>query len=51
MLEGTHHIAVIASNEQKALDFYVNKLGFSIEKETGGLPKGTVCGCCGWEIP
>ena len=34
MLEGTHHIAVIASNEQKALDFYVNKLGFTIEKET-----------------
>lgn len=34
MLEGTHHIAVIASNEQKALEFYVNKLGFTIEKET-----------------
>ena len=34
MLEGTHHIAIIASNEQKALDFYVNKLGFTIEKET-----------------
>ena len=34
MLEGTHHIAVIASNEQKALEFYVNKLGFTVEKET-----------------
>lgn len=34
MLEATHHIAIIASDEQKALDFYVNKLGFSIEKET-----------------
>ena len=34
MLEGTHHIAIIASDEQRALDFYVNKLGFTLEKET-----------------
>ncbi len=34
MLEGTHHIAIIASNEQRALDFYINKLGFTLEKET-----------------
>lgn len=34
MLEGTHHIAVIASDEQRALDFYINKLGFTLEKET-----------------
>ena len=34
MLEGMHHVAVIASDEGKALDFYVNKLGFTIEKET-----------------
>ena len=34
MLERMHHVAIIASNEQKALDFYVNKLGFAIEKET-----------------
>ncbi len=34
MLGGTHHIAIIASDEQRALDFYVNKLGFTLEKET-----------------
>lgn len=34
MLEGMHHVAVIASDEGKALDFYVNKLGFTVEKET-----------------
>ncbi len=33
MLEKMHHIAVIASDEKKALDFYVNKLGFTIESE------------------
>lgn len=34
MLEGTHHIAIIASDEQRTLDFYINKLGFTLEKET-----------------
>lgn len=34
MLEGAHHIAIIASDEQRALDFYINKLGFTLEKET-----------------
>lgn len=34
MLEGTHHIAIIASDERRALDFYINKLGFTLEKET-----------------
>ena len=34
MLGGTHHIAIIASDEQRALDFYINKLGFTLEKET-----------------
>lgn len=34
MLEGTHHIAIIASDEQRVLDFYINKLGFTLEKET-----------------
>ena len=34
MLEGTHHIAIIASDEQRALGFYINKLGFTLEKET-----------------
>ena len=37
MLEGMHHVAVIASDEGKALDFYVNKLGFTVEKETWRL--------------
>lgn len=34
MLEGMHHLAVICSDEAKALEFYVNKLGFVVEKET-----------------
>ena len=34
MLEGTHHIAIIASDEQRVLYFYINKLGFTLEKET-----------------
>ena len=29
-----HHIAIICSDYQKSKDFYVNKLGFSIIKET-----------------
>ena len=33
MLEATHHVAVICSDEAKALDYYVNKLGFAVEKE------------------
>ena len=33
MLEATHHVAVICSDEAKALDFYVNQLGFAVEKE------------------
>ena len=33
MLQGTHHIAVICSDEEKTLDFYVNKLGFTVERE------------------
>ena len=33
MLEATHHVAVICSDEAKALDFYVNKLGFAVENE------------------
>ena len=33
MLQGTHHVAVICSDEAKALRFYVDKLGFTMEKE------------------
>ncbi len=33
MLNVTHHIAIICSNYEKSMDFYVNKLGFSIIRE------------------
>ena len=33
MLEGMHHVAVIASEEARTLDFYVNKLGFTLESQ------------------
>ena len=32
-LEKQHHIAVISSNWEKAKDFYIDKLGFTLEKE------------------
>ena len=32
MLETSHHIAVICSDEDRALRFYVDKLGFRVEK-------------------
>lgn len=50
MLEGMHHVAVIASDEGKALDFYVNKLGFTVEKKPGGQRSRTICECCGWAM-
>ena len=28
-----HHIAVICSDKEKAMDFYVNKLGFPVIRE------------------
>lgn len=33
MLNHTHHIAIICSNYEKSMDFYVKKLGFSIIRE------------------
>ena len=30
MLNKTHHVAIICSNYDRSMDFYVNKLGFSI---------------------
>ena len=30
MLNLTHHIAIICSDREKALDFYMNKLGFTM---------------------
>ncbi len=33
MLQSLHHIAVLCSDEAKALDFYGNKLGFEVVRE------------------
>ena len=33
MLNKTHHVAIICSNYEKSVDFYVKKLGFSIIRE------------------
>ena len=33
MLKLTHHIAIISSDREKALDFYMEKLGFSLIRE------------------
>ena len=33
MLSNTHHIAIIASDYQKAKEFYVEKLGFELFRE------------------
>ena len=33
MLKHTHHTAIICSDYEKAMDFYVNKLGFSLIRE------------------
>ena len=30
LLNTIHHIAIICSDKDKALDFYVNKLGFPV---------------------
>ena len=32
-LEKQHHIAVICSDYAKAKEFYIDKLGFTLEKE------------------
>ena len=34
-LSAIHHIAVICSDKEAALDFYANKLGFPIVRENG----------------
>ena len=33
MLKHTHHVAIICSDYDKAMDFYVNKLGFALIRE------------------
>ncbi|MBK1809070.1 VOC family protein [Clostridium sp. YIM B02505] len=32
-INAVHHIAIICSNYERSKDFYVNKLGFTIERE------------------
>ena len=32
-LQSVHHIAIIVSDHDRALDFYVNKLGFSVIRD------------------
>ena len=49
MLEGMHHVAVIASEEARTLDFYVNKLGVhsgepSLEAGAAGLSADAAAG-------
>lgn len=33
-LDSIHHVAIIVSDLERAKEFYVNKLGFSIQRET-----------------
>ena len=33
MLNKTHHVAIICTNYEKSMDFYVKKLGFSLIRE------------------
>lgn len=33
MLDSIHHVAIICSDKDKAIDFYVNKLGFCVIRE------------------
>ena len=36
-LAAIHHVAIIVSDYEKAREFYVNKLGFAVERK---LPQG-----------
>ncbi len=42
MLNTTHHVAIICSNYEKSMDFYVNKLGFSLIRETHRPQQGDI---------
>ena len=33
MIKNIHHIAIIASNKEKSIDFYTNILGFTVQSE------------------
>jgi glyoxylase I family protein len=42
MLNHTHHVAIICSDYEKAMDFYVNKLGFSLIREPHRPQQGDI---------
>lgn len=42
MLNHTHHVAIICSDYEKAMDFYVNKLGFSLIREAYRPQQGDI---------
>ncbi len=42
MFEFLHHIAIIASDYDRTVDFYVNRLGFSVKRETFRPERGDV---------
>ena len=42
MLKHTHHTAIICSDYEKAMDFYVNKLGFSLIREAHRPQQGDI---------
>lgn len=39
-LNAVHHIAIIATDYEKALEFYVQKLGFTVIRDTGRPDRG-----------
>jgi len=41
-MNAIHHIAIIASDYEKAVDFYVRKLGFAILRENARPERGDV---------
>ena len=42
MLKHTHHTAIICSDYEKTMDFYVNKLGFSLIREAHRPQQGDI---------
>lgn len=40
MIGGVHHIAILCSDRQRALHFYVNALGFSVERAVARPERG-----------
>ena len=42
MLSAVHHIAIIASDYERAMDFYVRKLGFEVLRENARPERGDI---------